>query len=381
MRSRLRSAVLAVSLALTLAVPGARAAVPAGEPVKLGFFMSISGRDASFGEAALRGARLAIDDLNAAGGILGRPAALIVEDNRSLAGESATAAKKLLSRDRVVALVGECSSTRTLEAAPIAQAAGIPLVTPAATNERVTAAGDCIFRMCFTDPFQGEVLAAYAWKKLGLRRAALLIDATSPYSVGLAEVFAKTFAALGGEIVATQKYAGGDKDFRAQLTAVRGARADAIFLPGYYVEAGLAAQQARELGLRATLLGGDGFEAPQLLEIGGAALEGTVYTTHYSAESADPASQRFVAAYQQRHGSAPVGLAALSYDSVRLIADAIRRAGTTEREALRNALAATRDFPGITGRTSLDERRDAIKDATIIAVRDGRCVFVETIRP
>jgi branched-chain amino acid transport system substrate-binding protein len=343
--------------------------------------MSVTGRDASFGEAALRGARLAIDDLNAAGGILGRPAELVVEDNRSLPGESATAAKKLIGRDKVVALVGECASSRTLEAAPVAQAAGIPLVTPASTNPRVTAVGDCIFRVCFADPFQGAVLATYAWKKLGLRRAALLIDSSASYSVGLAEVFSKTFTALGGGIVASQKYSGGDKDFRAQLTAIRTTRADAIFLPGYYIEAGLAAQQARELGLRATLLGGDGFEAPQLLEIGGAALEGTVYSTHYSAESAAPASRRFVAAYTARHGSAPVGLAALTYDSVQLIADAAHRAGSTDRAALKKALAATRDFPGITGRTTLDENRDALKDAAIISVRGGRCVFVESIRP
>ena len=365
---------------VTLAAVGS-AAPPTGEPVKLGFFMSITGRDASFGEAALRGARLAVDDLNAAGGLLGRPVELVVEDNRSLPGESATAVKKLLSRDHVVALVGECASSRTLEAAPVAQAAGIPLVTPASTNPKVTAVGDCIFRVCFADPFQGAVLATYAWKNLGLRRAALLIDSTAPYSVGLAEVFAKTFAGLGGEIVASQKYSGGDKDFRAQLTAIRSRRADSIFLPGYYIEAGLAAQQAHELGLHATLLGGDGFEAPQLLEIGGAALEGTVYSTHYSPESQAPASRRFVAAYRARHGSVPVGLAALTYDSICLVADAARRAGTTERAALRTALAATRDFSGVTGRTALDEHRDAIKDAAIIAVRDGRCVFLDSVRP
>jgi branched-chain amino acid transport system substrate-binding protein len=376
-RFRLLASVIAL-LALSSLV---LAAAPAGEPVKLGFFMSITGRDASFGEAALRGARLAVDDLNAAGGILGRPVELVVEDNRSLPGESATAAKKLITRSKVVALIGECASSRTLEAAPVAQAAGLPLVTPASTNPKVTAVGDCIFRVCFADPFQGAVLATYAWKNLGLRRAALLIDSTAPYSVGLAEVFAKTFTALGGEIVASQKYSGGDKDFRAQLTAIRATRADALFLPGYYVEAGLAAQQSRELGLRATLLGGDGFEAPQLIEIGGPALEGTVYSTHYSAESPDPASRRFVAAYQARHGSVPVGLAALTYDSVQLVADAARRAGTTERAALKKALAATRNFPGITGRTTLNDQRDALKDAAIITVRNGRCVFTESVRP
>ncbi|MFM1748379.1 MAG: hypothetical protein RLZZ188_2045 [Verrucomicrobiota bacterium] len=353
----------------------------AAEPVRIGFFMSITGRDASFGEASLRGARLAVEEINAAGGVLGRPLALVVEDNRSVAGESATAAKKLITRDRVVALVGECSSARTLEAAPVAQAAGVPLVTPASTSPRVTAVGDAVFRVCFIDPFQGEVLAAFARRRLGLRRAALLVEAGSPYSTGLADYFSRTFKALGGEVVATQRYAGADTDFRAQLTAIRAAGADALFLPGYYVAAGLVARQARELGLKAVLLGGDGFEAPQLLEIGGEALEGAHYSTHFSPEAASPAARRLVGAYRTRHGEVPNGLAALSYDAVGLIADALRRAGTTEAAALRRALAATRDFPGATGTTTLDERRDASKEAAIMKVSGGRVVFVETARP
>jgi branched-chain amino acid transport system substrate-binding protein len=353
----------------------------AAEPVKIGFYMSITGRDASFGDVSLRGARLAVDELNAAGGVLGRPVELVVEDNRSVAGESATAAKKLIARDHVAVLIGECSSGRTLEAAPIAQAAGIPLITPAATNPKVTQVGDCIFRVCFIDPFQGDVIAAFAHRRLGLRRAALLIEAGAPYSVGLAEYFTKTFTALGGEIVATQRYNGADTDFRAQLTAIRAAKPDAIFLPGYYVAAGLVAQQARQLGITATLLGGDGFEAPQLLEIGGAALNGVYYSTHFATENTDGASRAFVAAYTQRNGTGPNGLAALTYDAVKLAADAMTRAGTTEPKALRAALAATRDFPGVTGRTTINAARDASKDAEIITVKNGRLEFVETIRP
>jgi branched-chain amino acid transport system substrate-binding protein len=351
------------------------------EPVKLGFFMSITGRDASFGEASLTGARLAVDSINAGGGVLGRPVALIVEDDRSLPGESATAVKKLISRDKVAALIGECSSARTLEAAAIAQAAGVPLVTPASTSPKVTEVGDAVFRVCFVDSFQGEVIATFARRRLGLKRAALLIDASAPYSVGLADYFSRTFRALGGEIVASQKYSGATTDFRAQLTAIRAAGPDAVFLPGYYVAAGLVARQSRELGLNATLLGGDGFEAPQLLEIGGAALEGAYYATHFATENTDQASRAFVAAYSARYGSAPNGLAALTYDSVRLVADAIERAGTTQRAALRRSLAATRDFPGVTGRTTINARRDADKDAAIITVRNGRLVFVETMRP
>ena len=298
------------------------ASTSAAELIKIGFFMSITGRDASFGEASLRGARLAVDELNAAGGVLGRPVELVIEDDRSLPGESATAAKKLISRDHVVALIGECSSARTLEAAPVAQAAGVPLITPASTSPKVTQVGDAIFRVCFIDPFQGDVIAAFARRRLDLKRAALLIDSTSPYSVGLAEYFAKTFAALGGEIVATQKYSGADTDFRAQLTAIRAMQPDALFLPGYYVAAGLVAQQAKQLGLKATLLGGDGFEAPQLLEIGGEALEKAYYSTHFATENTDQLSRRFVAAFRARHGAAPNGLAALTYDSIKLVADA-----------------------------------------------------------
>lgn len=368
-------------LSLLLCVGAPAASASSAEPVKIGFFMSVTGRDASFGEASLRGARLAVNELNAAGGILGRPVELVVEDNRSAPGESATAAKKLISRDRVIALIGECSSARTLEAAPVAQAAGIPLITPASTSPKVTQVGDAIFRVCFIDPFQGEVIAAFARRRLMRSRAALLIDSTSPYSVGLADYFARTFTQLGGEIVASHKYAGAETDFRAQLTAIRATNPDALFLPGYYVAAGLVARQAKELGLTATLLGGDGFEAPQLLEIGGEALEGTYYSTHFAIESTQEAPRGFVAAYQERHGTLPNGLAALTYDAVRMVADAARRAGTTEKVALKQALAATRDFPGATGRTTINAQRDADKEASIITVRAGKLLFVEAIRP
>ena len=343
--------------------------------------MSMTGRDASFGESSLDGATLAVDELNASGGALGRPIELIVEDDRSLAGESATAAKKLISRDHVVALVGECSSARTLEAASVAQAAGIPLVSPASTNAKVTQVGDEIFRVCFTDSFQGDVLATFARRRLGLSRAALLVDSTAPYSVGLAESFSRKFLALGGVVVATQKYSGTDTDFRAQLTAIRASRPDTLFLPGYYVAAGLVARQARDLGLRATLLGGDGFEAPQLLEIGGDALEGAYYSTHFAVENTGRLSREFVDAFHKRYGALPNGLAALTYDTVRLVADAINRAGTTEHGALRRALAGTRDFPGVTGSTTLNAQRDADKAAAIITVRSGRLAFVESFRP
>ena len=367
---------LVAALSLLLASLG-----QAAEPIKLGFFMSMTGRDASFGETSVRGAQLAVEEINAAGGVLGRPLELVVADNRSLAGESATAVKKLINRDKVVALIGECASSRSLEAAPVAQTAGVPMVTPASTNPRVTEAGNCIFRVCFADPFQGDVLATFAYRRLGLRRAALLVDNSAPYAFGLAEAFQRTFVALGGAIVVRQQYTGGEKDFRAQLTTIRAATPDLLFLPSYYVDAGLVAKQSRELGLSWPLLGGDGYEAPQFLEIGGAALNGTYYSTHYSAENQDPAVQAFIARFRQRHGLLPNGLAALTYDAVRLVADAITRARSTEHAAIRTALAATKDFASVTGRTTINAERDAVKEAVIMAVRDGRIVFVETVRP
>ena len=370
-----------VGFFLGLALFVGAASASAAEPIRLGYFMSMTGRDASFGETSIRGARLAVAEINAAGGVLGRPLELIVADNRSVAGESATAVKKLIARDKVVALIGECVSARTLEAAPVAQTAGVPLVTPASTNPRVTEIGNCIFRVCFADPFQGEVLATFAYRRLGLRRAALLVDSGAPYSVGLTEAFRRAFTALGGEIVVRQQYTGGDRDFRAQLTTIRAARPDFIFLPSYYIEAGLAAKQARELGIAFPLIGGDAYEAPQFLDISPAALEGTYYCTHFSPENRDPAAQAFVARFRREFNLAPNGLAALTYDAVRLVADAIARAGTTERGSLRAALAATRDFPGVTGRTTIDARRDAAKDAAIMMVHDGRIEFVESVKP
>jgi len=374
-------AFLAGALRRPLVWAALAAATAGAEPVRVGLFMSMTGRDASFGEASFQGAQMAVDELNAGGGVLGWPIELLVEDDRSLPGESATAVKKLISRDHVVALVGECSSARTLEAAVVAQASGVPLVTPASTSPRVTQVGDAIFRVCFTDAFQGDVIATFARRRLGLKRAALLVDATAPYSVGLAESFARRFTALGGEIVARQNYGGVDTDFRAQLTAIRAERPDALFLPGYYVAAGLVARQARDLGLGATLLGGDGFEAPQLLEIGGDALEGAYYSTHFATESANPRSRRFVAAFLKRYGTLPNGLSALTYDAVGLVADAVSRAGTTERGALRRALSRTTGFPGVTGFTTINARRDADKDASIITVRNGKLTYVESIHP
>jgi branched-chain amino acid transport system substrate-binding protein len=371
---------LAVVSLLMSPLCGLRAAAP--EPIKVGEIASLTGKEAAFGQSSHKGTLLAIEELNAAGGVLGRPLKLITEDNQTKAGESATAARKLISRDQVVALLGEVASSRSLEIAPIAQSSKIPMVSPASTNPKVTAVGSYVFRVCFIDPFQGTVMAKFAHADLGLRRVAVLTSVSSAYSVGLSKFFKERFLAEGGEIAIEQKYAEGDKDFRAQLTAIKATGVGGIFVPGYYSEAALIAKQARELGITAALFGGDGWEAPQLLAIGGDALEGCYYSTHYSAEDTAPAVQNFVKKYRARFGGEmPDAMAALGYDSAFVLADAITRAGSTAPEELRTALATTRDFVGVTGKTTIDADRNAAKAAVVVAIKYGRINFFKAVAP
>ena len=257
--------------------------------IKVGEIASLTGKEAAFGQSSHKGTVLAIEELNRAGGILGQQLELVSEDNQTKAGESATIARKLISRDKVVALLGEVASSRSLEMAPIAQSSHIPMISPSSTNPAVTETGDYIFRVCFIDPFQGVVMAKFARDTLKVRKVALLTSVSSAYSVGLAKYFKERFVADGGELVMEQKFSEGDKDFKAQLTAIKAAGVDGIFVPGYYTEAALICKQARDLGLALPIFGGDGWEAPQLTEIGGRAVEGTYYSTHYSPENMTPA--------------------------------------------------------------------------------------------
>ena len=325
---------------------------------------------------------MAFEEINASGGVLGRRIELLTEDNQTVPGQSATAAKKLISRDKVVALLGEISSGRSLEAAPICQANRIPMIAPASTNPKVTQVGDYVFRVCFIDSFQGTVMARFAGGELKARRVAVISSVSNAYSVGLARIFRERFEAGGGAIPAEQRYADGDKDFRAQLTAIRAAGCDAVFVPGYYTEAALIVRQARELGMAMPFLGGDGWVGDELLQVGGDSMNGCFYSTHFSPADASPDVRRFVASYRARWGGAtPDAFAALGYDAAGVLADAIRRAGSIEGPRLRDALARTRDFRGATGPTSINASRDASKPATIIAIRDGKLTFLETVAP
>jgi branched-chain amino acid transport system substrate-binding protein len=359
----------------------ATAHLAAADPIKIGEFASLTGKQASFGQTNHRGAVFAVEEINAAGGVLGRKLELVTEDTRSVQGEAATAVKKLLARDKVIAVVGETGSSAALEAAPLCQSARVPMISATATNPRVTEAGDCIFRACFIDPFQGTVLAKFARQTLQVRRVAVLVSSGSAYSVGLAKYFRENFTGHGGEIVAEQKYSEGDRDFRAQLTAIRAANPDAIFASGDYAESALICVQARQLGLTVPLFGGDTWDSPALVEIGGKAVEGGYFSAHFSPDSTDPAVRNFVQRFRARWGESPDTGTSLGYDAVMVLADALRRAGSTDGGKIRDALAATKDFPGVTGRITIDAQRNASKSAVIFTVKDGRFVYVESVAP
>lgn len=354
---------------------------PGARGIRVGFYGALTGPTATFAISGRNGARLAVEDLNRAGGLLGERVELLVEDDRGEASEAASAVTKLITRDHVVALIGEFASSRTLAAAPIAQSEHVPMISPSSTNVAVTQKGDYIFRACFIDRYQGKVLATFARQNLKASTAAILVDAKSDYSVGLAEAFRADFEKAGGRVVAELKYAEGDSDFSAQLTKLRPLAPDVLVVPGYYTDAGLIARQTRSLGLTAVLLGADGWDSPKLTEIGGAAMDGAYLSNHYSVDDPAPAVHAFVAAYEKAYGAPPDSIAALSYDAARVLFDAIRRAGSTEGKRLRDALAETRGFAGVTGAITMDADRNPVKPAVVLRVEGGRFRLAATIAP
>ena len=356
---------------------------PSGDAnvIKIGEYASLTGKEATFGQSSHNGTELAVDELVAAGGLLGKPLRLITEDNQSKAGESQTVVNKLIARDGVVAILGEVASSRSLEAAPVCQNAKIPMISPSSTNPDVTKTGDYIFRVCFIDPFQGTVMADFAKKSLQVQNVAVFTDVKSDYSKGLARFFKERHLANGGKIVAEFDFNGGDTDFKAQLTAIKGTNPQAIFVPGYYTDVALICIQAKQLGLQVPIFGGDGWESDKLVEIGRDAVEGQHFSTHYHPEVGTPKSRQFVEAYKKRYGAAPDAMAALGYDSVMILADAIRRANSAEPAKIRDALAATKNFDAVTGMITIDANRDASKAAVILRVDKGTFKYLETVSP
>ncbi len=368
--------VCAALLFLVLACGGEQRPVNA---ILVGHVASMTGDTATFGRSTDQGMRLAIEEINAAGGALGRPLTLITEDDRSITEEARTAAQKLLQRDQVVALLGEIASSRSLAAAPEAQRARVPMISPGSTNPKVTEVGDYVFRACFIDPFQGAVMAQFAVEELKAKRLAILFDFKQDYSVGLAEFFRAKARELGAEIVADERYTTGDIDFRPQLTTIRAANPDVVFVPGYYTELGLIARQARDKDIGVPLLGGDGWDSEKTIEIGGEAVEGYYFSTHYAADSDSPRVREFVRKFKAANGATPDAMAALGYDTAWILADALGRAGRTDGAALRDAIAATKDFDGVTGKISMDERRNARKDAVVLKIEGGKFRYHRTV--
>jgi branched-chain amino acid transport system substrate-binding protein len=351
------------------------------DTIKIGEFGSLTGDNASFGTSQNNGVQMALEEINAAGGVLGKKIDLTVEDNETKQGETTTIARKLISQDHVVAIIGEVASSKSLEAAPICQASKIPQIATAATNPRVTQTGDYIFRVCFTDDFQAVVIARFVLEKLKLNKIAFMTDVKQDYSVGLTNIARDYLTKNGATIVKEQSYSSGDKDFRAQLTDLKGAAPDVIIITGYYPEAALIAKQARQFGIKATLVGGDGWDGSSLIPVGGKAIEGAFFSNHFSVEDTSPIVQTFVQKYKQKYNAVPDAFAALGYDAMKILADAITRAGSPDPEKIRAAIQETENFPGVSGKITIGKDRNAQKSAVIITIKDGAYKYAETIEP
>jgi len=389
-QSRARYALAASALAASILALGACDKKDAGNEILIGEYGSLTGATATFGQSSKKGIEMAVDAINQSGGVLGKKLKVLVEDDQGKPEEAQTVVTKLINKDRVVALLGEIASSNSLAAAPVAQASSIPMVSPGSTNPKVTQVGDYIFRVCFIDPFQGLVMAKFAMNTLKVHKVAVLRDIKSDYSVGLANFFVENFKKLGGEIIADESYSQGDKDFTAQLTSLKGKDPEAVFVPGYYTEVGLIARQARKLGIKGPLLGGDGWDSSKLWEIGGDALNGCYYSNHYSVDDPSPILQKFVKDYKARYGttsdSIPDAMAALGYDAALVLADAMKRANSARPDSIKMALAQTKGFMGVTGNTTLDENRNAVKPAVVLEVivdekGNGRNKFKESVSP
>lgn len=350
-------------------------------PIRIGYFGDLSGPTFNFGKSASNGVLMAVDEINRGGGINGRKLDVVIEDDHGSPERAATLVSKLINQDKVLAVIAGGASGPSLAAAPRAQAAKVPLISPSSTDPAVTRTGDYIFRVCFIDAFQGDVMARFAANELKAKKAAIMVDFNNPYSRGLSDFFEASFKKFGGQIVSKQSYAQGDPDFRGQLSTVKAAEPDVVYLPGYYGDVGLIAKQARQLGITQPLLGGDGWDAPELWGIGGDALNGCYISNHYSVEDPAPEIRAFVDSYKSIYGQLmPDAHAALGYDAMRFLAAAIQKAGTDSKK-LRDALAATKDFQGVTGKISMDAERNAVKPAVVLKLQDTNYIYQQTIQP
>ncbi len=352
------------------------------DEVRIGAYLSLTGPTDSYGISAKRGFDMALAEINGSGGLLGRNVRIIAIDDASRSYMAVMAVKNLIENERVCSILGEVISTRTHAAAPFCQAAEIPMVTPASTHPEITNVGSYIFRTCFIDPFQGEVMASYAYNNLKLRTIATFMDLKNEYSMNLGRIFNDKFADLGGKIITTEFYSEGDNDFSFQIRKMQNSAPQAIFLPGYFSEVSKFGIQARRLGLKVPFLGTDGWDSPRLLESAGEELEGSYFSNHFSPEIDLPAVKDFVEKYRAAYnGETPDAIAVLAYDAAMVLFDAIKRAGTDNPQMIRKALADTKDFPGVAGPITIDENRNAIKPAVILKIEDGKFKYLDMVSP
>lgn len=358
------------------------------DTIKIGANLEMTGTNATFGQSATNGAKLAIKQTNEQGGVLGKQISLIVADNKSEAAEAANAMQKLITQDKVLGIIAPIASSSVIAGAQVNLDGKVLAISPTASNPKVTvdpATGktrEYLFRAAFIDPFQGSVMARFASKSLNGTTAALYIDTSSDYAKGLGQYFKETFVEDGGAIVAEEAYLAKDTDFKATLTKIKATNPDILFVPGYYQEVGMIIKQARELGIKAAVLGGDGWDSAKLPEIAGAAaLNNCFFASHYSPEDNSPAIRTFVDAYQAEYGQVPDSFAVLSYDATMLIIEAIKRANSTDTVKIKDELAKTKEYPAVSGLITLNETHDAITSAVVIEMKDGVQTFKEKIEP
>lgn len=356
--------------------------------IKIGILNEMTGGNATMGTSSANGAKMAIKEANAKGGVLGKQLQAVIADNKSEPSESANAMTKLATQDKVVAVTGIFASSNAIATSSVAEATKIPFVAVGATNPKVTVdeksgkVKDYTFRVCFIDPFQGTVGANFVLNTLQLKKAVMLVDSSSDYSKGLSSFFKEAFTKGGGNILAEEAYLQKDQDFKTILTKVKALNAEVIYIPGYYEEVGKIVKQAREIGITVPIVGGDGWDSPKLVEVGtSAALNNTYFTNHYSVDDTSATSQAFVEAYKKEYGQVPDAMAVLGYDAANIVIDAIKRANSIDPEKIREALATTKDFPAITGATTLNATHDAVKSVVIIEMKDGKQVFKATVKP
>lgn len=377
------------ALTMTLGLAGCSSSGPGdSDTIKIGANFEMTGNVAAFGTSQLQGIELAAEEINAAGGVLGKQLEVVRGDNASKAEEATRIASKLITQDKVAVLIGSSTSTNTLAAVPVAMDKKVPMISGSATNPAVTVndktgkVNEYLFRACFIDPFQGTVMSNFAMDKLGAKTAVLYTDVSSDYAKGLQKFFKQGFLDRGGKILAEESYQAKDTDFKAVLTRIKSLNPDVIYVPGYYEEVGKIIKQAREMGITVPIMGGDGWDAPQLVEIAGAeAMNNTFISNHYSPEDPDPKVQKFVEAYKAKYKIVPDAMAVLGYDSMYMVADAIKRAGEVDHEKIKDALADTKNFVGVTGKIALNENHDPVKAAVILEYVDGKQVYKDRIEP